>query len=170
LSTALVVRADGISPSDPKIIVGRGTGSTLVTALQFVVPVDLGGGGIINLDNATGQDWVGLILTVNFKNAADAKAAAVSCSSDVFSACSLERHGKILTITLTGGEITPCSNSPCSTDSEFFVDLNDGATSTQSWQGNGNEGGKRISLKAKSLKAVQSQLRTGGFISSYSAA
>jgi hypothetical protein len=143
LSTALVVRADGISPSDPKIIVGRGTGSTLVTALQFVVPVDLGGGGIFNFDNATGQDWIGLILTVNFKNAADAKAAAVSCSSDLFSTCSPERHGKILTITLTGGEITPCSDSSCSMDSEFFVDLNDGATLHSHGKANGNGGWKK---------------------------
>jgi hypothetical protein len=151
LSTALVVRADGISPNDPKIIVGRGTGSTLVTALHFVVPVDLGGGGIFNFDNATGQDWVGLILTVNFPNAAAAKAAAVSCSSDVFSACSPERHGKILTITLTGGEITPCSDSSCSMDSEFFVDLNDGATLHNHGKANGKGGWEKDIIEGQAI-------------------
>lgn len=155
LSTALVARADGISAGDPKIIVGRGTGSMPVTALQFKVPIDAGGGGIVNFDNETGQDWVGLILTVTFPNAVAAKAAAFSCSNDlltsVFSACSSERHGKILTITLTKGEITPCSGTSCSMDSEFFVDLNNGATLHDHGKKNGNGGWKGDAIVGQAI-------------------
>jgi PEP-CTERM motif len=131
LLSALVAHADSISPSDPTIIVGRPSLSKPITTLQFGVLIDPSGGGISDFDNATGQNWIGLILTVNFPNAAEAKAAGVSCSngdvlSNIFSSCTSERQGKILTITLTGGEITSCSGGSCPADSEFFVDLNTG--------------------------------------------
>ena len=156
LSSALIVRADGISPIDPTIIIGRGTGSAPITALQFPVPIGSNGGGIFYFDNATGQNWIGLTLTVTFKDANAAMAAAVSCSngsilSDVFSACSSKRQGKILTISLTGGQITPCVGESCSLTSEFFVDLNDGATLHNHGKANGKGGWKGDTIQAQAI-------------------
>jgi PEP-CTERM putative exosortase interaction domain len=137
LSSALGVYADGISPDDPQIIVGRGSGSTAVTTFQFSVPIGPNGGGIFDFDNRSGQDWVGLILTVTFPTAADAM-AAVSCSSSIFTTCGSSRHGRIVTITFTGGEITDCSASPCSLDSEFFLDLNNADSLSNHGHANGD--------------------------------
>ena len=132
LSSALVIHADSISPSDPQIIVGRGRlDSTMITKSPFGVPVDSSGGGIFNFDNATGNEWTGLMLTITFPNAVDAKAAAVSCSngdilSNIYTDCSSDRQGRTLTITLTGGGIDSCSGGSCPLDTQFFIDLNTG--------------------------------------------
>jgi hypothetical protein len=128
LSSALVVHADGISPSDPKILIGRGSGSKPIKTLSFSVAADFKGGGFFPFDNATGQDWVGLILTVTFKNAVDAK-AALTCESDIFNSndCASSRHGITDTFTFSGGKGIP-------KNSEFFLDLNDDGTL------NGNHG------------------------------
>jgi hypothetical protein len=153
--SAGVVRADGISPNDPKIIVGRETGSMSITASPFTVPVNSSGGGIFNFDNATVHDWIGMILTVTFPNGAEAMAAAVSCSNDVltdiYSSCSSERHGRTVTITLTGGVITPCSEGTCSLDSKFFVDLNDDATLHDHGKANGMGGWKGDIIEGRAI-------------------
>jgi PEP-CTERM motif len=136
---AISVRADSMASNDPKIIVGRGSDATPITSLNFSLPVNSSGGGFFDFENASGQDWVGLILTVTFPNAADAKAAAVSCTTDIFSNCLNSRHGTTLTITFGGGGmIVPCLTSICPADSEFIVDLNDADTLTH----HGNPGGK----------------------------
>jgi hypothetical protein len=54
--SALIARADSVSPSDPKIIIGKRTGSTPITTLEFSVPVSLNNGGIFVFDNASGQN------------------------------------------------------------------------------------------------------------------
>src|SRR5262252_2905910 len=92
LFASALVRADSI-PLDPKIVIGRGTGSTSITTLTFGVTVNPNGGGILDFDNATGKIWTGLILTITFPNAEAAK-AAILCSSTIFSSCTDTRHGK----------------------------------------------------------------------------
>jgi len=54
--SALIARADSVSRSDPKIIIGKGTGSTPITTLEFSVPVSFNNGGIFVFDNASGQN------------------------------------------------------------------------------------------------------------------
>ena len=145
LSSALTVHADSISPTDPQIIVGRGLAdqTAITTLAPFGVPVDAMGGGLFGFENETGKDLTGLILTIGFKDANDAKAfAATSCANsatannvfqDIFNTCSFSRHGKTLTITLSGGEGIP-------NNSAFFIDLNDGATLANHGQANGAGG------------------------------
>lgn len=142
LASSITVHADSIPVNDPRIIISRGGDSTPITTLQFGVPVDSAGGGIENFSNASGKDWVGLIVTVLFPNANAAMAAGVSCSngdvlSNIFSSCSSVLVGKILTITLTDGLISFCagSPSPCHDKSEFFVDLNDPNSDGGGWKG-----------------------------------
>lgn len=130
LSSSITVHADSIPLNDPRIIISRGQDSERITTLHFAVAVNAAGGGIENFDNASGKEWVGLIVTVQFPNVNAAMAAGVSCSngdvlSNIFSSCSSVLHGKILTITLTHGLISFCTSSRCPDNTEFFVDLND---------------------------------------------
>jgi len=145
LSSSITVHADSIPLNDPRIIISRGVGDrTPITTLNFGVPVDPAGGGITNFENASGKDWVGLIVTVQFPSPSAAMAAGVSCSngdvlSDIFGSCRSTLHGEILTITLTDGLISFCASSVCPHNSEFFVDLNDpnvqGDNGKGGWQG-----------------------------------
>ena len=121
LSSTTMGRADGISSNDPKIIVGRGSDSVSVTTLQFSVPVNSTGGGFFSFENATGQDWSGLKLTLTFKNAKDAM-GALTCESNIygFNDCASARHGRTVTIDFFDGDIP--------SNSQFFLDLNDDGT------------------------------------------
>ncbi len=154
LSSA-TIHANSVPLSDPKIVIGRGSDSTPITSLTFGVQIDPKGGGILNFDNATGRIWTGLILTIQFPNAKAAKAAGVSCSngdvlSNIFTACTWERHGRTLTINLTHGEIKFCSTIPCPVDSEFFIDLNDPNIHGH----NGKGGWKGDVIEARALTAA----------------
>jgi hypothetical protein len=149
------IHANSVPLSDPKIVIGRGSDSTPITSLTFGVQIDPTGGGILNFDNATGRNWTGLILTIQFPNAVAAKAAGVSCSngdvlSNIFTACTSERHGRTLTIDLAHGEIKFCSTSPCPLDSEFFIDLNDPNIHCH----NGKGGWKGDVIEAQALTAA----------------
>lgn len=152
LSSSITAHADSIPLNDPRIIISRGGDSERITTLHFGVTVDPAGGGIENFDNATGKDWVGLIVTVQFPNVNAAMAAGVSCSngdvlSNIFSSCSSVLQGKILTITLTDGLISFCAGSRCTYDSEFFVDLNDPNVSGR----NGKGGWKGDIIEAEAI-------------------
>jgi hypothetical protein len=152
LFASALVRADSISYSDPKIVIGRGTGSMAITMLTFGVTVNANGGGILDFDNATGKIWTGLIFTITFPNAEAAK-AAILCSSTIFSSCTKTRHGKVVTAKLTDGEITFCNTtSPCPLDSEFFINLND--PGVHGHNGKGGWKGDVIEAQAVTTPAV----------------
>ena len=149
LFASALVHADSISYNDPKIVIGRGTGSMAITMLTFGVTVNSNGGGILDFDNATGKIWTGLILTITFPNAEAAK-ANIFCRSTIFSSCTKTRHGKIVTAKLTDGEITFCTTSPCPLDSEFFINLNDPGSHGH----NGKGGWKGDVIEAQALTAA----------------
>jgi len=151
LLASALVRADSFSFRDPKIVIGRGTGSMPITMLTFGVTVNPNGGGILDFDNATGKIWTGLILTITFPNAEAAK-AAILCSSTIFSSCTDTRHGKIVTAKLTDGEITSCTTSRCPLDSEFFINLND--PGVHGHNGKGGWKGDVIEARALTTTAV----------------
>lgn len=151
LFASALVRADSISFSDPKIVIGRGTGSMAITMLTFGVTVNPNGGGILDFDNATGKIWTGLILTITFPNAEAAK-EAILCSSTIFSSCTKTRHGKTVTAKLTDGEIAFCTTSPCPLDSEFFINLND--PGSHGHNGKGGWKGDVIQARAVTTPAV----------------
>jgi len=135
LSTALIVRADGISSNDPpKIIVGRGGSSTSITMLNVFesVPIASAGGGVSTFLNATGQTATGLTLDVIFKNPGKAKALVSPCdtgaifdpatqlATNIFTTCQADVVSKNkVEFIFAGGTISP--NSP---NNDFFVDLN----------------------------------------------
>lgn len=152
LASSITVHADSVPVNDPRIIISRSVADrTPVTTLTFGVPVDPAGGGITNFDNASGKDWVGLIVTVQFPSPSAAMAAGVSCSngdvlSNIFSSCRSTLHGSILTITLTKGLISFCASSDCPHNSEFFVDLND--PNSQGPNGMGGWNGSIIEARA----------------------
>lgn len=160
LFSAVGSRADGIDANDPKIIVGRGSDATQISSLNFPVLVNQStGGNFLEFENDSGQDWVGLIITVTFPNALAAKNAAISCLSDIFSPCQTppptSRHGKTLTIIFTGGgTILTCSPPlPCPADSEFFVDLNTDDTLTK--HSNGKGGWKNDIIEVQAIPAPE---------------
>jgi hypothetical protein len=160
LFSAVGSRADGIDADDPKIIVGRGSDATQISSLNFPVLVNQStGGNFLEFENDSGQDWVGLIITVTFPNALAAKNAAISCLSDIFSPCQTppptSRHGQTLTIIFTGGgTIVTCATTiNCPADSEFFVDLNTGDTLTK--HSNGNGGWKNDTIEVQAIPAPE---------------
>jgi len=157
---AMVVSADSISPSDPQMIIGRGFADqiAITTLSPLFEPVDAKGGGLFGFVNDTGLDLTALVLTIDFKDAAAAKAfAAKNCSSspmansifqNVFGGCSFSRHGHTLKITLAGGSgILP--------GGDFFVDLNDGATLAHHGHANGAGGwGGDLELQPEGASAI----------------
>jgi hypothetical protein len=137
-------RADGI-PNDARIIVGHGPDPNDCGKVQlpsFDISANGTGGGLKKCQNATGDDWVGLTITGTTK--AGESIVCKGDPADVFSSCTteitLEGKKQLVTITLTGGEITA--------NSFFFLDLNDNGG-----PGNG-KGGWEGKLEVKPMLAT----------------
>jgi hypothetical protein len=114
--SASAVMADSLTPIDPRIIVGHGTGSTGV-GLSFQVKV-VGGGGITDFFNNTPFTWTELDFTGISKNP-----QLVTCGTDpiLFATCvpgppiMINGQKFEVTIAFLNGEILP--------NEHFFVDL-----------------------------------------------
>ena len=130
LFTAVGVQADGVSDGDARIIVHSG-GDADSCGLDFTIKANGSGGGVRDCINTSGEDWIGLTITgiaktgkINFGPSGFPCDGTTSDPTNIFSMCNAvvtpdpkHKNQEFVTITFSGGEITP--------GEAFFINLND---------------------------------------------
>jgi hypothetical protein len=123
-SSAVSVRADSISLSDPRIVIVRGflLGTPFTTINSIPLTVSSNGGGVFRFTNETSQ-LVSLKITVR---SLKLSAANVTCSESGFSGSGCIAMGQNMVTIVFNGSIPSCP--PPFTNcrlSEFSINLND---------------------------------------------
>jgi PEP-CTERM motif len=109
MASSPLVRADGI-PMDPVMGVSDPTCVECGVGLTFSFSSNANGGGTINRQNVSGQNWTSLLFDVTTNNGTlpSVPASTINCITNAFATCqSFDLAGGVTAIYLTGVFLPP---------------------------------------------------------------